>query len=104
MIRSEGKNIGRLKYVCAAHYRRFGEWPTYVRMQPIILWDLMISLGETQFQSLAGRLKLSTRKKWGLGVGSRRGFTDYDDASLAGVSADMADEWLGVRLYDWPDE
>lgn len=104
MIRSEGRNVGRLQFVCAAHNLRFGEWPTYARMEPIILWDLMISIGEEQFCTLAGRLKLSTRKKWGLGVGSRRGFTDYEDSSQAGASADMAEAWLGVHLYDWPDE
>ena len=53
MIRSEGKNVGRLQFVCAAHHLRFGEWPTYSRMEPIILWDLMISIGEEQFCSLA---------------------------------------------------
>jgi len=104
VIRSEGRNIGRLQFTCAAHHLRFGEWPTYVRMEPIILWDLMMSLGEEQFSSLAGRLKLSTRKKWGLGVGGPRGFTDYETCGDTGASAEMAEAWLGVRLYDWPDD
>lgn len=99
MPNGHDKNFARLRMVCAAHYRTFGEWPTYVRMEPLILWDLMTLLGEEQFVRLARRVRFSTRKRWGLGVGSRRGFTDYGDMKEGG-DPDLAEEWLAVRPLD----
>lgn len=102
MPNGHDKNLLRLRSVCAAHYRAFGEWPTYARMEPIILWDLMTLLGEEQFVRLAGRLRFSTRKRWGLGVGSRRGFTDIG-GTQGGGDPELAEEWLAVRPLDERD-
>jgi len=96
MPNGDDKNVARLTMVCAAHHRKFGEWPSYVRMEPRILANLVTLLGHTQFVELAERLRFSTRKRGGLGVGSRRGFTDYSKMEGYG-DGELAERWLAVR-------
>ncbi len=97
MPNGHDKNFARLRMTCAAHYARFEEWPTYVRVSPEILVNLVAILGDAQFVELAGRLRFKTRRKKGLGVGSARGFTEY--GSMEGGEAERAlgERWLAVR-------
>jgi len=97
MPNGHDKNYARLRMTCAAHYTRFGEWPTYVKLSPIILADLVLLLGMSQFVALGERLQFKTRKKEGLGVGSARGFTEYGSPGGGDVERDLAERWLAVR-------
>lgn len=96
MPNGHDKNFARLVTVCAGYHRRFGEWPTFVRMEPVILWDLMVLLGERQFVDLAGRSRFNTRKKWGLGAGGPKGFVDYGEEPQD-LDHELTVRWLRVR-------
>src|SRR5436190_13263051 len=91
------KNFARLRMTCGAHYARFGEWPTYLKLSPMILADLVEILGHEQFVHLGDRLRFKTRKKEGLGVGSARGFTEYGTEGGGDAERDLAERWLAVR-------
>ncbi len=97
MPNGHDKNYVRLLSTCAAHYSRFGEWPTYVSLCPMILAALVVLLGNSQFVRLGERLRFKTRKKVGLGVGSARGFTEYGSMDGSDSDGELAERWLAVR-------
>lgn len=92
------KNLRRLIAACAAYKRRYREWPTHARFDPVILHNLAEILTSEDFTRLAALLELRTSQKEQLSVGGRQGVVRYTgEAEWDAELFDEAERWLGVQ-------
>lgn len=94
------KNYWRLVTTIALYRRRFGDWPTEVRLSPVTLWSLAQLLNMPNFELLARRVRIRTTLRASLTAGSRRGHVSYDDVDEYPQpgEVDAAAAWLGTTV------
>ena len=96
-------NYRRLLMACASYREKFGEWPTYARIDFAFLQDLASLFDAANFKRLAERLELRIQTEGILAVGGPYGEVRYDGpdfshSSFSPATVDEADRWLDVMI------
>lgn len=93
------KNLRRLQFACASYRRRYQEWPSQARMEPVILWDIAQLLDAENFARLAAHIELRSKDHHGLSVGGRAGVLVYEGPEEeAEEELELTRRWLNVEV------
>jgi hypothetical protein len=95
--------LPRLVATCTAYHKRFGEWPTQLRLGAMHLQVLAQGLSEAEFRVLAGHFEIRTTASAddGPSVGGI-GVVRYPDVADWGTrdELDAAWRWLGISDHE----